>query len=119
MFFSRQVRALGWISLGMICLLSVAWLEEQRVVFLDSLHDAHALPLPVRVVFTASIHSLRDSGGALVLELVNNGKLTCYWRKPPTLRFFFPGDRVRVTGKIELTPRGKLCVVDSLASASH
>jgi hypothetical protein len=118
MFFSKRVRALGWLSLGVLCLVSVAWLEDSRVVFLDSLHDVQALPLPASVVFTASIISLRDSSGALVLELENNGKLTCYWRKPPALRFFFRGDLVRVMGKIELTPRGKLCVVESLASAS-
>ncbi|QQR92645.1 MAG: hypothetical protein IPJ89_00155 [Candidatus Iainarchaeum archaeon] len=114
MIFSAQQRAMGWALLGIACLMGLAWMDAQALHHSSSLHALQSLPLPARVAFDASIVSVREVGSALLLELENNGKISCYWRKPPALRFFFPHERVRIQGKLELTPRGKLCVVDSL-----
>lgn len=114
MFFSTNQRAVAWVLLGLVALLAIAWIESNQTRFVSSFYELQQLPLPAKVTFNASIMSVRASGPALIFELENQGKLTCYWRKPPSLQFFFPHERVRVEGKVERTPKGKLCVVESL-----
>ena len=111
-------RALVWVGAGLALLLVLAWDDAASLHRVDSVHALHALPLPVRVEFPASIRSVRPSGAALIFDLENRGRISCYWRKPPAMHFFFPQDRVVVRAKMELTPRGKFCGVITLVPAA-
>jgi hypothetical protein len=114
MLSREQVRSLGWVALGVVVLLALAWVDVSSLHHIDSVSSIHALPLPAEVEFSATIRSVRLSGAALVMDLEDRGRISCYWRKPPALHFFFPHDRVRVRAKIEQTPKGKFCGVREL-----
>ncbi len=114
-----MVRALAWMSIGLAALLALAWVDSASLVRVDSVNEINALSLPAEVEFSADIRSVRPSGGALIFELENSGRISCYWRKPPLLGFFFPRDKVRVRAKIEQTPRGKFCGVKELVIAGR
>jgi hypothetical protein len=92
-------------------------LETWNTTSIHSLHsilDAQTILLPARVQVEGEVKNVHYSGTALVFELENNGKITCYWRHPNPYRIPLAHDKIVVLARIESTPNGRLCVVEEV-----
>ncbi len=112
--------ALRWIFLGIILALFLHVWDASHVLRVKDISEIHALSvLPQRVLIEGVVKSPRFSSNSLVFELQNNGRITCYWRRVPPNTFLFADENVFVHGKIDSTPRGKLCVVEKVEAIRH
>lgn len=107
---------LFWIILLVLVGAGMEMASSHSVYRVEHISDVFSLPLPVRVELVGEISSPHFSGGALVFDLENKGRITCYYRHPPSLLSVFAGDEYVVRGRIEPTPRGRLCVVEELVA---
>jgi len=89
--------------------------SSHSVVHPSSIAEVLALPLPVRVEIVGRVVNPRASGPALVFELENEGRMTCYHRHPSSIFPLLSGDTVWVRARIEATPKGKLCVIEEVS----
>lgn len=106
--------ALQWVVFALACGLALHVYDSHSIAHPSTIQDAYALSLPARVELTGDISNFRISSGAWVFDLVNQGTITCYFRHPPSTVFPFNHESVRVRGRIDPTPRGRLCVVEEL-----
>lgn len=90
--------------------------SSHSLVHPTSIAEVYGLPLPVRVEMIGEVVSPRASGPAMVFDLVNEGRITCYQRHPSPVTPLFAHEWVVVRARIETTPKGKLCVVEELFS---
>jgi hypothetical protein len=106
-----------WFFIAMMMGLSLELSAASSTLVLSSVSGIHSLSfLPQNVQLEGIIQSPHFSGSALVFELENGGRITCYHRHPSLTIPVFSGDRYRVLARIESTPKGKLCVVEEMVS---
>ncbi len=99
-----------------VVVLSLETLSVESVYSLARVSDIFSLSLPARVQLEGSVKSPHFSGTALVFDLENEGRVTCYHRHPSPHFPLISNDVVRVIARIEQTPRGRLCVVEEVGS---
>lgn len=104
----------GWLILAVSAGALVEALDTHSVATPSSIAELHALPLPYRVQFSGSVGSPHLSGTSLVFDVKNNGVITCYFRHPPSSLFVFSQDYFSIRATLVLTPRGRLCIVESM-----
>ncbi len=105
---------LGWLVLAVASGALVESLDTHSVSSLSSVSEAFALPLPHRIQFSGFVERPHFSGESLVFDVKNNGLITCYFRHPPSSLFVFPHDYFFIRASLVLTPRGRLCIVESM-----
>ncbi len=88
--------------------------SSHSIVRPSNLAEVLSLPLPVRVEVEGYVVSPHSSGSALVFDVENEGRLTCYHRHPSPVFPLFSGDWIRLRARIEATPKGILCVVEEV-----
>lgn len=110
-FFPRPIL---WFFLALACGALVEYFDSSPL--LSSVSEIYALPLPAHFRVVGRVLSPHFSGESLVFDLSNNGRITCYFRRPPETLFVFPGETYLVYGTVVSTPRGRLCVVDRVDS---
>ena len=103
-----------WLILAVSAGAFIEALDAHSLATLSSISDAYALPLPHRIHFSGIVERPRVSGTSLVFDVKNNGLITCYFRHPPPWLSVFSGDSFSIRATLVLTPRGRLCVVDSM-----
>lgn len=103
-----------WLILAVSAGAFIEALDAHSLATLSSVSEAYALPLPHRIHFSGVVERPHISGSSLVFDVKNNGLITCYFRHPPPLLSVFPGDSFSIRATLVLTPRGRLCVVDSM-----
>jgi hypothetical protein len=100
-----------WVLFGLaIGLVLEAYHFSSQVEIVNN-HEIFGLPLPSSVIVHGTVQNIRSSNGALVFDVENNGKITCYWRHPPENLFLFKNDFVKLSARIDPTPSGRLCIV--------
>lgn len=103
-----------WLVLVVAAGVFIEILDAHSAFTLSSVSEAYALPLPHRVQFVAAAENPHLSGTSLVFVASNKGSITCYFRHPPQLLNIFSGESFSIRATLVLTPRGRLCVVDSM-----
>lgn len=117
MYFSSY--SVEWLFLAVLLGALIELVDVSSVSVLDSLSDAHGLPLPHRIRFSGTITAIRSSADSLTFDVKNQGVLTCYYRHPPAHLFLFSGDIYTVDASLVQTPRGRLCVVRAMSFDSR
>ncbi len=106
--------ALQWIFLALACGVALHVYDAHSLVRPSTIQDLYSHSPPFRVEVSGELTHFRISGGAWVFDLDNNGTITCYYRHPPSVVSVFNHDHVTVRGRVDPTPRGRLCVVEEL-----
>ncbi len=104
--------ALRWIGLAVACGVMLHVYDAHSTFHPASIQDTFSIPLPARVELLGEVTHFRISSGAWVFDLVNGGTITCYFRHPPSTIFPLNHEWARIRGRIDPTPRGRLCVVE-------
>ena len=110
--------AAKWMVLGLCLALFLQVWDSSHVQRVSDVSALHSLvSLPQRVIISGQIKNPHHSSNALVFELQNNGRITCYWRRVPENTFLFADENVTLRARIESTPTGKWCVIEKLEEA--
>ena len=110
---------LPWLVLGVALLLFLQAQNTSSIRFVSEIQTLHSLPLPARTTFEGTLSGVHFSGSALVFEVSNRGKITCYWRHPPLLLSLLSGEVCFIQARVEQTLRGKLCIVEKVSACGR
>lgn len=103
-----------WIFFLLLIGAGIELYSSHSTVHLPSVAAVFSLPLPVRVEMVGRVENPHFSGTAVVFDLENEGRITCYHRHPSKVLPLFSGDWMVVRARMEATPKGILCVVEEV-----